>query len=128
MPISPRRWFAFRLRTLLVVVAVAAIPMGWVGYSLNWIRERHEAIKALKGCGRIATAGPVDEDSPDGIFPDAHQRRSAPAGLWLFGEQGLREIVDFDATPESIEKYRRLFPEATIAPFNAKLSDPRPEP
>jgi hypothetical protein len=40
MPITPLRWFAFRLRTLLVVVSVLALPLAWVGYSLEWIRQR----------------------------------------------------------------------------------------
>ena len=41
-PMPLRRWFAFRLRTLFVLVAVLSIPLAWVAYSLNWIRERRE--------------------------------------------------------------------------------------
>jgi hypothetical protein len=36
-----RRWFAFSLRALFVVVTVFGC---WLGYQLNWIRERHEAL------------------------------------------------------------------------------------
>jgi len=32
------------LRTLFVLVAIASVPMGWVAYQLNWIRQRHEFI------------------------------------------------------------------------------------
>jgi hypothetical protein len=36
------KWPRFRLRTLLIAIALLSIPMGWVGYQLNWIRQRHE--------------------------------------------------------------------------------------
>ena len=35
----------FRLRTLMIVVAVLAVPMAWVGYSLRWIEERRVALE-----------------------------------------------------------------------------------
>ena len=38
MPSSPpRRWFAFRLRTLFVLVAVLSVPLGWVAMQLRWV-------------------------------------------------------------------------------------------
>jgi hypothetical protein len=38
----PRHWFRFSLRTLFLVVTVAGC---WMGYYLNWARERHEALR-----------------------------------------------------------------------------------
>ena len=35
-----RRWFSFSLRTLFVVVTIAAIAGGWVMYQVSWIRQR----------------------------------------------------------------------------------------
>jgi hypothetical protein len=44
MRTPPRRWFAFRLRTLFVLVAVLSIPLAWVAHTLDWIRRRQDAI------------------------------------------------------------------------------------
>jgi len=41
-PAPKRRWFRWSLRTMFVVVTVC----GWIGYQLNWIRQRHEFIEA----------------------------------------------------------------------------------
>jgi hypothetical protein len=38
-PLPKRRWFAFSLRTLFVVVTLVAC---WLGYELNWIRQRRD--------------------------------------------------------------------------------------
>jgi hypothetical protein len=70
-PNPKRRWFrfAFSLRTLFVVVTVICC---WLGYELNWIRQRHEA---LAKCGFTIE------------LPGASQEfLTAPGCLWLFGE------------------------------------------
>ena len=35
-----RRWFQFRLRTLLIGVAVVALPCTYVAHAANVVRER----------------------------------------------------------------------------------------
>jgi hypothetical protein len=90
----PRRWFAFRLRTLLFVVAFLSVPLAWVAYSLNWIKQRH-------------SASYYSQDEPnDPSLP------RAPAGLWLFGERGHSSVLPYKAT--EIERFKRLFPEADV--------------
>jgi hypothetical protein len=43
-PWKPRsRWFQFRLRTLLVGMALLAIPCGYVGWQAKIVREREAA-------------------------------------------------------------------------------------
>jgi hypothetical protein len=56
MPAYPRRWFAFRLRTLFVVAAVLAVPCVWVARpSLKarflWIKSGHSRfyVRAVLG-------------------------------------------------------------------------------
>ncbi len=84
-----RRWWQFRLRTLLIAVVVLSIPLAWVAYSLNWIRERQD----FSACITYS----------DATLP--------PAGLWSFGENGATLIV---CPRDGWEQARRLFPEAEI--------------
>ena len=50
-----RRWFQYRLRTLLIVMTVAAVPLGWWSYNADRQRraaetlERHGAIVSYGG-------------------------------------------------------------------------------
>jgi hypothetical protein len=100
MPLPPRHWFAFRLRTLFVVVAVAAVPLAWVAYSLNWIKQRHHVFHWLGEPGWSST--PV----------------TAPGGLWLFGERGCNSVVWYESYGSdkgvSPAQMRALFPKATF--------------
>jgi len=82
----------FRLRTLLIAVAVLAVPIAWVGYQLNWIRQRREW---LRGHAHAT----VDPPTP------------APSLLALFGEKGIQSTWYFPG--EEVEA-QRLFPEAII--------------
>ena len=90
-----RRWYQFSLRTMFVLVFVVSVPLAWVGYSLSWIRQRHEALDA-----RLVYD-----------FSDS-ATTTAPGGLWLFGEQGVIGIL---CSPENAELARRLFPESSIS-------------
>jgi hypothetical protein len=90
-----RRWYQFSLRTMFVLVFIVSIPMAWVGYSMNWIRERREWTNRhpfLVG----------------GMFPP---RTEGPYGLWLFGEQAVDSV---GCKPSEENEVRRLFPEARI--------------
>ena len=102
----PRRWFRFSLRTMFVLVTVLCV---WLGYSLNWIRQRREAIAhAHFEKVSIKTTAPI----------------RAPGLLWLFGEPGYDRIWFLfgpadprDNTPEEFVKAKQLaplFPEARV--------------
>jgi hypothetical protein len=55
---KPRRWFQFRLRTLLVLMLVACIGMGWLGVKMQQARKQRAAIKAIvNGGGRVTNWG-----------------------------------------------------------------------
>lgn len=95
-----RRQFQFRLRTLLIAVAVLTVPMAWVGYSLNWIKQRREATNRVPEPNCFISTWPTD-DTP------------APRGLWIFGEWGYA-VIHYDGRPEEREWFARLFPEARL--------------
>ena len=43
-PKTKRRWYQFRMRTLLVVVTVVTVPLGWVGWRLEQARGERAVI------------------------------------------------------------------------------------
>lgn len=101
---TPRRRCSFGLRTLLLIVAIAAAPLAWVGYSLNWIRERH-------GFLHRGTDGPVEITTL--AIRYANNPPRAPGCLWLLGERGVTLI---ELPPDSKRTglhgtAQRLFPE-----------------
>lgn len=108
--IARRRWYQFSLRTMFVLVTLACVVLAWVGYSLNWIRERRAILRT----------NAMDVSDWIGILiPNGRpvERPRAPGGLWLFGEKGVTEI---QSGASSVEHVRRLFPEAVVVPL---LSD-----
>ena len=87
----------FSLRTLFVVLTVLCI---WLGYSLNWIKERRELIG-------------YPYPSNDTAGPGAVQPR-APGLLWILGERGVAVLLINADDKEFESRARRLFPEAEI--------------
>ena len=97
MTAPKRRWFRWSLRTMFVVVTLFAV---WLGYSLNWIRERD---KILAPCREfdwhkktpqtfnyvVGSGNPVGLWIYDADDDQVEMRlMRAPAMLWLFGELG----------------------------------------
>jgi hypothetical protein len=84
--------FRFTLRSLFVIVTLVAV---WLGWSLNWIRQRREFL-------RDDHAWRVGESI------------RAPALLWLLGEDGVEEVWLIGEKLAAKDEARRLFPEAAI--------------
>jgi hypothetical protein len=83
----------FRLRTLLIAIALLSIPMGWVAYQLNWIRQRHALLAEAKNNGLVVGSSP------------------APGLLAVLGEKGVSILM----IPDDLqERAHLLFPEADI--------------
>jgi hypothetical protein len=137
---KPRR-LRFSLRTLFVVVTVGCV---WIGYSLNWIRQRHEFLDH-----EVALRHKLPfQDHPNGNRYTPNIRTCAygsetvaPSMLWAFGGQGyeemwvlaksddVQELTDDDRRRARLA--RRLFPEAIVMvahpqpdSLDAKLSLP----
>jgi hypothetical protein len=67
-----RRWFRFSLRTLFLAVTVLAC---WLGYYLNWIRERHALL---------------EEPNVTAAFDS--KSRAPSISLRLLGERGAKRV------------------------------------
>src|SRR3954471_7127421 len=83
----------FKLRTLLVAIALLSVPMGWVAYQLNWIRQRHSFLDS-------------HASTPRKVWPND----KLPRSLRLFGEPPLtvRYIV---MDQSEFAHAEQLFPE-----------------
>jgi hypothetical protein len=120
------RWLRFSLRTMFVVLAVATVPMGWLGWNLHSIRQRH----AL-----LARHVAPQTRWPEGVNTLRIRQRKlfctiAPTstnvgyGLRILGEPNVGEVKLFIRRDKSgaidsvrrdeIELAARLFPEANI--------------
>ena len=94
----------FSLRTIFIAIAMLSIPMGWVAYQLNWIRQRHVFLdKGFDHSGDVA--GPF-------------RFYKCPWSLSLFGEQA-RNSLYVDKSRENEAK--ELFPEAIIATIDNSM-------
>jgi len=105
-----RRWFRFHLRTLLVAVTLVCGLCGYLGWALNWIRQRQVFL----------------ESHPKWLYSVARQDWPAPWPLGLFGEVGIiyiqmqiapgrkEELKELKARTEEV---KRLFPESEVQSF-----------
>jgi hypothetical protein len=111
-----RRWFAFSIRTLFVLVTVLGC---WFGYSMNWIHQRRERARDDDAFVEISNSTPP--------IP-------APFVLRLLGEEGVwRVSIPGDAPDDDLERTKTLFPEANvnrsqIRPFTREWYQPESAP
>lgn len=85
----------FGLRTSFIAIAIASLPMAWVAYYLNWIRQRHQL---LRECRQVLPTCAIEMDAP---WP-----------LALFYEQPCTAVLI--VTADQLDKAKRSFPEADV--------------
>ncbi len=118
-----RRWFAFSLRTMFVVVTLLC----WLFYQLAWIQQRHSF------ASKHAAIGSASGQLGGLASGYVQKQRVAPSLLWVFGEPAATTIcplivIDhFDGSSlmdhEEIRLARRLFPEADVSPMYVLRSE-----
>jgi hypothetical protein len=79
----------FRLRSLLIAVAIIAVPMAWVGYHYRWYQQRLAFMRDHGGTWARLT--------------------EPPGALRLFGDYGVESL---NIEPGYANECKRLFPEA----------------
>jgi autotransporter translocation and assembly factor TamB len=93
-----RRWFQFSLWTLMIVVTLLAVPLGYVGWQAKIVRERNTLAESLTTLGRTQTK--------NGNIP------------WLrrmLGDSVYDHItLCRSASDELMAEYMATFPEAVI--------------
>jgi hypothetical protein len=100
-PAPKRRWFRFGLRTLFVVMTLSGC---WLGYHLNWIRERHAY---LGNSAAVVSRGSA----------------AAPLSLRMLGEDGITSVTVAGWAANRNPAYaRRLFPESKVFGGDEPLS------
>jgi hypothetical protein len=123
----------FGLRTFFVVMTLFCV-LGWIGWCVTWIQQRHLVATELY-LPEMASEADVDND------PFASARKGlAPWQLRLFGEQGYSEIYltryepnhnfgpsQVFSTDEDRDRISRLFPEAEVVFWN-ELKQPAQRP
>ncbi len=114
--IRGRRWFAFSLRTLFIVVTMFAV---WLGWELNFVRQRLALRKQLAAgagwvltvteyCGYSACALPGRSVRAD-VMKIPFWRR------WMGDEPIAQMGFDRGATAADRARARELFPEAYVS-------------
>jgi hypothetical protein len=100
---SPKcRRFQFRLRTLMIVVTLLAVPLAYVGWQAKIVRER---TALLANRDDMPFASVTIEETKDGAIPTVR--------LWL-GDHFCARIRL--RNPGDAERYKAAFPEADILP------------
>ena len=111
-----RRWFQFRLRTLLIGVAILAIPCGFLGWQFKAVRHRAAERQLLEQLGAKFLL--MDKDEPVRLG----HRSTSRLRIWI-GDCDVEAIrLPFLGPPDQLAKDRSevtrraelAFPEADI--------------
>ena len=130
-----RRRFRFRLRTLLLTIALMGGGLAWIASNLNWIRERRSFLadyqKKPPAPSQFGTHGSSWDlrrrssrqqnarfKFSGTISPQAAGHTYRGFVLWMFGEGEHTELHLIFPTNrlgnDTIERTGELFPEATV--------------
>ena len=112
---SPRRWFSFSLRSLLLVMTVLCI---WLGWESNVVRQRRRAVTKLQSnpAFQIMTAKTWAASFP-ASKPPQPIATIPKVRLWL-GDEAIQEIGYFrhmqGFSDGDVDRLTKLFPEAKV--------------
>jgi hypothetical protein len=121
LPKPKLRWFRFSLRTLFVVVVVLSMPLSWLGWNWQIVRERRDC---------ITTAG-VSHPNED-IWICELSARYEPAPFprnWLGDSLQTWIVVNSELGPDVYARIKHAYPEAKVVSREDPLDfDPTPMP
>jgi hypothetical protein len=117
-PKRNRRWFQFRLRTLLIFVALFCVAGGWFGNQVRIVRMR-DAMAAAPGVDSVIEAENIaaSADPSSGARPVAHPDLKSKLP-WIRKQLGDHYYLGLSVAPSASDDeftdYKRAFPEAII--------------
>ncbi len=99
-PTPKRRWFRFSLRTLLIVVLLLSLPLGWFALKMREAEKQRKAVEAIEKAG-----GTVWYDYQEDESGMLMAELEPPAPTWLrelVGEDFFSDVivVSFVDAPE----------------------------
>ncbi len=101
--------FQFRLRTLMIVVTLLAVPMGYVGWQAKIVRERKEEIRKITYEGGLV--GFWDVAAP----PLPMEVRTVPfVRRWIGDRAVLSVLFKKGTTDEERQRIKEMFPEGVF--------------
>jgi hypothetical protein len=117
-PKRNRRWFQFRLRALLIFVALFCVAGGWFGNQVRIVHVR-DAMAAAPGVDSLVATDLRDNivvlaPNRSALVPHEIAERLPRVRRWLGDRYYLGVSVAPSASDEDIADYKRVFPEATI--------------
>jgi hypothetical protein len=107
---SPRRRFQFRLRTLMIVVTLLAVPCAYVGWQAKIVRERRETAEWI-GKTLGGTTYRYDDDL---MFVKSYRRFRPPLLRRLFGDWAYYRVVVPHPSEADLKRIREVFPGVEI--------------
>lgn len=84
MPKPKRRWFRFSLRTLLIVVVLLSLPLGWFAMKMARAERQRRAVEAIERVG-----GWIQYD----CCVDESGKPQPSVSTWLTGLVGVHSFV-----------------------------------
>jgi len=97
-----RRWFRFSLRTLFALVMIIGT---WLGYHVNWIRQRHAF------AAQYMPTLPSRRAEYNWVSFSVGYAQPPPWSLRLFGEEYCPPL---EFPRSEVQRFNELFPEAAI--------------
>jgi len=88
-PKPKRRFFRFSLRTLLVVVVLLSVGMGWFAFKMRQAERQRKAVEALK---EVSGMIGYDYQTSEGRY--VYSRAEPPAPAWLTRLLGVDFLSD----------------------------------
>jgi hypothetical protein len=97
-----RRWFQFRLRTLLVGIVLSAIPCAYVGWQAKMVAAR----KAM----------PDEVQDKFIVYATLGDDSKIPAIRRWLGDHAVAAICFYRPSDDTLRRYREAFPESSGQP------------
>jgi hypothetical protein len=121
-PKPKRRWFQFSLRTLLIVVALLAVPLGYVGWQAKIVRERKAMVREVaKMGGQVVFSSYETKLGPDSHFRFGETTMKPPyptvstLRAWLGDDFALGIALPAATPTDTLKRVEQIFPEAKVA-------------